>query len=341
MIKKNWTELIKPKALKVDQDTFSNVYGKFEAKPLERGFGITLGNSLRRVLLSSLYGMAVSQVKIDNVLHEFSTIKNVVEDVTDIILNLKNVRFNCDGKEEAQIYIDAKGEKKVTARDIVCEAGIEVLNPDLHIATIYSTGHLKIEMKVKLGRGYVPSEKNKEEGDEIGVIPVDSMFSPVKKVNYQVTNTRVGQRTDYDKLVVEIWTDGSVRPDDAIAYAAKILKDQLTVFINFEEEIEEEVSHKVDEKTKMVDNLNKPVSELELSVRSANCLQNADIKFIGELVQRSEGEMLKTKNFGRKSLNEIKEILHIMGLGLGMKIESWEPPQEVPQDDIIIEEDAN
>lgn len=338
MIKENWSELIKPKALKVDQDTFSNFYGKFEAKPLERGFGITLGNSLRRVLLSSLYGMAITQVKIENVLHEFSTIKNVVEDVTDIILNLKNVRFSCDGKQEARVHIDAKGERKVLAKDIQCESGVEVLNPDLHIATLYANGHVKMEMKVKMGRGYVPSEKNKEEGDEIGVIPVDSMFSPVKKVNYQVTNTRVGQRTDYDKLVIEVWTDGSVRPDDAIAYAAKILKDQYTVFINFEEDIEEDMPVKVDEKTRVFENLNKPVSELELSVRSANCLQNADIKFIGELVQRSEGEMLRTKNFGRKSLNEIKEMLHDMGLSLGMKIDNWIPPEVVPQDDVIVDE---
>ena len=277
--------------------------------------------------MSSIQGAAVTGLKADGVLHEFSTIPGVKEDVTDIILNVKQLRLKLSGVEKDVIRIDASGDKEVTAADIITTPNVEILNPDLHIATLSSEAKLKMEMTVRLGKGYAPAERNKSEKDPIGVIPVDSIFTPVTKVNYTVTNARVGQATDYDRLTLEVWTDGSVLPEDAVAYAAKILKDQLSLFINFEEELEP-LEEELSEEPEFNDNLNKRVDELELSVRSANCLQNANIKHIGELVQKSEAEMLKTKNFGRKSLNEIKEILSEMGLSLGMKIEGWEPPVE-------------
>jgi DNA-directed RNA polymerase subunit alpha len=310
----------------VDQDSLTNTYGKFIAEPLERGFGTTLGNSLRRVLLSSLQGSAITSVKIEGVDHEFTTIPEVAEDVTDIVLNLKEVLLKVDDPKPKVIRIDKDGEGKVTAGDITTVDGVTVLNPQHHIATLSRGGKLHMELMVQTGRGYVAAERNKSANMSVGTIPIDALFAPIKKVNYTVTNARVGQQTDYDKLTLELWTDGSVRPDDAVAFAAKILKDQLSIFINFEETeepIEETVS---EEAAKLNENLDKSVDELELSVRSANCLQNANIRYIGELVQKTEAEMLKTKNFGRKSLKEIKEILAEMGLTLGMKLDGWVPP---------------
>jgi DNA-directed RNA polymerase subunit alpha len=326
---RNWRELIKPKGLERDSES-KETYGKFTIEPLERGFGTTLGNALRRILLSSLQGAAAVSVRMDGVLHEFTTINGVLEDVTDIILNLKGVRFRMDGEDPQPVVvkIDKTGEGEVTGADIECPAGIEVLNTDHHIALISSDGVFKAEITIKMGKGYVSAENNKSEDDPIGVIPIDSIFSPIRKVNYVVTNARVGQQTDYDKLMMEIWTDGSLTPEDALAYSAKILKEQLQVFINFEELVEPEEVQEEEETPVFNDNLLRPVEELELSVRSANCLKKANIRYIGELVQRTEAEMLKTKNFGRKSLNEIREILSEMGLQLGMTVDVW-PPKEL------------
>jgi len=323
---KNWRDLIKPKTLEVERENLSETYGRFQCEPLERGFGTTLGNSLRRVLLSSLQGAAITAVKIDGALHEFQTLPDVVEDVTDIVLNLKEVIVLLDDSKPKVIRLDKEGEGKVTAGDIAVVDGVTILNPDHPIATLSRGGKLHMELLVQMGRGYVPADRNKTATMSVGTIPIDSLFAPVKKVNYTVTHARVGQQTDYDKLTIDVWTNGSVEPQDAVAFAAKILKDQLSIFINFEETaepIEETVS---EEAAKMNENLDKSVDELELSVRSANCLQNANIRYIGELVQKTEAEMLKTKNFGRKSLKEIKEILAEMGLTLGMKLEGWVPP---------------
>ncbi len=324
-IAKNWRDLIKPRGLQVEQGSLTNTYGKFVAEPLERGFGITLGNSLRRVLLSSLQGGAITTVKIEGVDHEFTTIPEVSEDVTDIILNLKEVLLRMHTSEQKTIRIEAEGPKEIKAGDIITDPDVEVLNPGHHIATISEGGKLKVEMTCRRGRGYVPAERNKVAGQPIGTIPIDALFSPVRKVNYQVTNARVGQVTDYDKLALEVWTDGSVEPADAVAYAAKIVKEQLSIFINFDETEEPAAVELPKTEEKLNENLFRSVDELELSVRSANCLQNANIKTIGELVQKTEAEMLKTKNFGRKSLKEIKEILAEMGLSLGMKLENWPP----------------
>ncbi len=331
-ISKHWRELIKPKSLLVDRDSLSDNYGKFVGEPFERGFGVTLGNSLRRVLLASLKGAAFTSIKINDVLHEFSSIPEVSEDVTDIILNLKEVRLKMDTMEPQTCIVDARGPCEVKASDIQLPTGVTVLNPDLHIANVSERGHLKMELRAETGRGYVPAEQNKKEEDEVGVIPVDSIFSPIKKVNYQVTNARVGQMTDYDKLTLEVWTDGSVRPEDAVAYASKILKEQLAIFINFPEEDETYEDEHDEEHEKLLDTLLRSVDELELSVRSANCLENANIKFIGDLVQKTEAEMLKTKNFGRKSLKEIKDILSEMGLNLGMRLDNWPPKGGLEKD---------
>ena len=330
MLEKNWRDLIKPKALDVDKESLSVSYGKFVAKPLERGFGLTLGNSLRRVLLSSLQGAAITAVKIDGVLHEFTPIADVSEDVAEIILNLKEVRFKLHA-ESATLVIQKSGPCDVKASDIIVTEHVQVLNPDQHIATIGKGGKLNIEIKVSRGRGYVAAENNKQEDMPIGWIPVDSFFSPIRRVNYTVTQSRVGQRTDYDKLTLEVWTDGSVKPDDAVSLGSKILKDQLSVFLNFEEEPEPVAQIKEESGSQFNPNLYRSVEELELSVRSANCLQNANIKYIYELVQKTEAEMLKTKNFGRKSLNEIKDILSEMGLSLGMKLEGFVPPSQPPK----------
>ena len=328
---RNWRELIKPKRLQIDSEKSNRFYGKFVCEPLERGFGITLGNALRRILLSSLQGAAICSVKIDGVLHEFSTIPGVVEDVTDIILNLKEIRLKLtDGEREAVLRIEKEGEGEVTAADIKAESYVEIINPEHHIATLSPDAKLIMEMNVKMGKGYVPAERNADKDMPVGTIPMDAIFSPIKKVSYVVTQARVGQLTDYDKLTMEIWTDGSVLPEDALAYAAKILKEQLNVFINFDEEPEIEEEEKEEKKEpELNENLFRSVDELELSVRSSNCLKNADIRYIGELVQKTEAEMLKTKNFGRKSLNEIKEILAEMGLSLGMKLENFPSREEL------------
>ena len=323
LIAKNWRDLIKPRGLHVEQDTLTDTYGKFVAEPLERGFGITLGNALRRVLLSSLQGAAMTSVRIEGVEHEFTTISNVAEDVTDIILNLKEVLLRMHTQEEKTIRIEVEGPKEVKAGDIIVDQDVEVLNPGHHLFTVSEGGRVRMEMTARRGRGYVPAERNKVIGAPIGVMPIDSLFSPVKKVNYQVTNARVGQATDYDRLSLEIWTNGAVTPADAVAFAAKIVKEQLSIFINFDETEEPAPMEPIKAEEKLNENLFRSVDELELSVRSANCLQNANIKTIGDLVQKSEAEMLKTKNFGRKSLKEIKEILANMGLSLGMKIDNW------------------
>jgi len=323
-----WTDLIKPKELEADDKSLTATYGKFYAEPFERGFGATVGNSLRRILLSSLMGAAIVSVRIKSILHEFSTIPGITEDVTDIILNLKEIRLRLLDTEQQTIRIDSKGPKAVQARDIIAGPNVEILNPDQHIATLARDAKLEMEMVVKLGRGYVPAERNKEEGVPVDTISIDAIFSPIRKVNFNVTNARVGQRTDYDRLVFEVWTDGGIKPDDAVAYAAKILQDQLQIFINFTEEPQ---PSRRDESptTPLNENLYRSVDELEFSVRSQNCLQNADIKYIGELVQKTEQEMLKTKNFGQKSLNEIKEILRGMGLELGMKLDHFPSREEI------------
>lgn len=325
---RNWRELIKPKSISIEEDSRTHSYGKFVCEPLERGFGITIGNALRRILLSSLQGAAIVSVKFDDVVHEFSTIPGVREDVTDVILNLKQIKLRLVDSEDTVIRLSKEGEGAVTAQDIETDGAVEILNPEQHIATLNKEAKLGMEMVVKMGKGYLSTETVKSGEQAIGEIPVDAIFSPIQKVNYVVTNARVGQITDYDKLTLEIWTDGSVTPEDALAYAAKILKEQMQPFINFQEEPEplETVEHEDEEKLNA--NLFRPVSELELSVRSANCLKNASITYIGELVQKTEAEMLKTKNFGRKSLNEIKGILEEMGLSLGMKLDNFPLPKK-------------
>jgi DNA-directed RNA polymerase subunit alpha len=328
---KIWRELKKPKKLVVEDDTLTDTYGKFTAEPLERGFGTTLGNALRRILLSSLPGAAISQIKIDGVLHEFSSVQGVSEDVTDVVLNLKEVILRMEHDEQKALRIEVDGPREVKAGDIQGDPSVTVLNPEQHIATLAKGSRLRMEMVCKRGVGYVPAERNKISGQPIGVMPIDSLFSPVRKVNYNVTFSRVGQVTDYDKLTLEVWTNGSVKPLDAVGYAAKILKEQLSIFINFDETEEPEIEESTDTREKFNENLLKTVDELELSVRAANCLQAANIKLIGDLVQKTEAEMLKTKNFGRKSLKEIKEILAGMGLSLGMKLENW-PPKDVPKE---------
>ena len=325
---RNWRELIKPRNILIDEESHSDFYGKFVCEPLERGFGITIGNALRRILLSSLQGAAIVSVKFEDVVHEFSTIPGVLEDVTDIILNLKEVKLRLIDAEETVIRLSREGEGSVTAADIETDGQVEILNPESHIATLTKEGKINLEMVVRMGKGYVPAELNKSTEASIGLIPIDAVFSPIQKVNYVVTNARVGQITDYDKLTLEIWTNGSVLPEDAIAYGAKILKEQMAPFINFEEEPEPMDEEEEEEEHKLNQNLFRPVSELELSVRSANCLKNANITLIGELVQKTEAEMLKTKNFGRKSLNEIKGILEDMGLSLGMKLDNFPPAKK-------------
>lgn len=326
----NWRDLTKPQRLEIEEKSLTPTYAKLECEPLERGFGTTIGNSLRRILLSSLRGAAITAVRFENTLHEFSTISGVTEDVTDIVLNLKEVRLRLhEGTEEARATIEVGGEKKITAADIQGGPELEVLNPEHHIATVGKDAELRLELTVRMGRGYVSADRNKDESAAVGTIAVDSIFSPVRKVNVNVTNARVGQRTDYDRLVMEIWTDGSVRPEDALAYSARILQDQVGVFINFEEPAEAAPVAEDQQAVELNENLFRSVDELELSVRSANCLQNADLRYIGELVQKTEAEMLKTKNFGRKSLNEIKELLAEMGLSLGMRLENFPPREEL------------
>ncbi len=325
----NWQQMIKPSSSQVAN---TSSYGKFVCEPLERGFGITLGNSLRRIILSSLYGAAIVSIKFESVMHEFSVLPGVLEDVSEIILNLKEVRFKVDDAKPRTIRIDVSSrEGAVTAADILSDDGkCEVLNPQQHIATLTEGASFKAFMQVKVGKGYALAEANKDEEAPIGTIPIDAVFSPIKRVNYVVSNARVGQRTDYDKLTLEVWTDGSVLPEDAVAYASKIMKEQLSIFINFDEDKVPASSKRTkdDSEPEINENLYRSVEELELSVRSANCLKNADIHKIYQLVSKTEAEMLKTKNFGRKSLNEIKEVLSEMGLTLGMKLEGFEIPEE-------------
>jgi DNA-directed RNA polymerase subunit alpha len=328
----NWQQMIRPE--RVQMSSKPN-YGKFVCEPLERGFGITIGNSLRRIILSSLYGAAITSVKFEQVMHEFSVIEGVLEDVSEIILNLKEVRFKVTDPEPKVVRIEKTGEERVLAGDIVSGDGrCEVLNPNQYIATLSDKAELKMTMTVKYGKGYSLAEANKDEDAPIGTIPIDAVFSPIRRVNYVVGQARVGQRTDYDKLTMEVWTDGSITPEDAVAYAAKIMKEQMSIFINFDEDLapEPDRPREEDEKSRFNENLYRSVDELELSVRSANCLKNADINFIYQLVSKTETEMLKTKNFGRKSLNEIKEVLTEMGLSLGMKLDGFVPPSDEPDE---------
>jgi DNA-directed RNA polymerase subunit alpha len=328
MFEKNWQELIKPSKIEIEKKEAN--YVKFSTEPFERGYGITVGNSLRRVLLSSIMGGAITSVWINGIDHEFATIRGVKEDVTEIMLNLKKVVLKMTDDRPITLKIDVKGKRELKAGDITHEGNVEIVNPDMHIATLNSEAKLYMEMKAKLGRGYVPSESNVDENEPIGTIPIDSIFSPIRKVSYNVSQARVGRRTDYDKLTMEIWTDGSVNPLDALSFAAKIIKEQMRIFINFEElEESDGIEDRGGEKSDFNDNLYRSVDELELSVRSANCLKNADIKYIGELVQKSEQEILTTKNFGRKSLNEIKEILSCMGLRLGLKLDNFPPRDDL------------
>jgi DNA-directed RNA polymerase subunit alpha len=331
MKKVSLRDLMKPKRIEIEEKSDDNRYGKFVAEPLERGFGLTIGNSVRRILLSSLQGAAITSVKLDGVMHEFSTIPGVVEDVTELILNLKEVIPQLEDKDEALVRIQATGPCDVTAGMIGGDPAVQILNPAQHIATLSEGATLAVDLMVKVGRGYAPAERNRVEGAPEGTIFLDAIFSPIRKVNHVVTNARVGQRTDYDKLTMEIWTDGSVDPRSAVAQAAHILLDQLGLFVGEGLIVEEEAPKIEEPKKRLNEHLFRRIDELELSVRSANCLENADIKYIGELVQRTEAEMLRTKNFGRKSLNEIKEILAEMGLTLGMKLEDFPPRSSLDQ----------
>ncbi len=324
----NWREMIKPEKLDV---TTTSTYGKFVCEPLERGYGITIGNSLRRIILSSIYGAAIVSVKFDDALHEYSVISDVREDVSEIILNLKELKLKVEDTEDKILTLSVKGDSEVTGSDVVSPDGrVEILNPEQHIATISNNGALNMTMVVKTGKGYALASANKDEDSPIGTIPIDSVFSPIKRVKYVVGTSRIGQKTDYDKLTLEVWTDGSVTPDNSVAYAAKILKEQMNPFINFDEDMEPDhvEDTKDDSEKSFNENIYRSVDELELSVRSSNCLKNARIHTIYQLVQKTDGEMLKTKNFGRKSLNEIKEVLTSMDLSLGMDLDGLEPPEE-------------
>ncbi len=327
MIAKNWHELIKPSRLDVE-DKKNNTSSKIVIEPLERGYGLTLGNALRRVLLSSLQGAAITSIKINSALHEFTSIPGVREDVTEIILNIKSVTAIMHAPERQRVSLKATGPCLVTAGMIETGADVEIVNPDTVICTLEKNATLDIEMTIETGKGYIPASQNKDVDAPIGVIPIDSIFSPIRKVSYKVNDSRVGQVTDYDKLVMNIETDGTVSPEDAIAFSARILQDQLQLFINFEEVEEDEVSP--EEELTFNKNLLRKVDELELSVRSANCLKNDNIVYIGDLVRKTEAEMLKTPNFGRKSLNEIKEVLDGMVLRFGMEVEDW-PPENIEE----------
>ena len=328
-MQKHWSELIKPSAIEVDEESLTSTYGKFVGEPFERGFGQTIGNSLRRILLSSLRGAAISSIQLDDALHEFSTIPGATEDVTDIILNLKEVRLKLHNSEREVVRIDLTGPKEVLAKDIICGPQVEILNPEHRVASLSKEGRLSATMVARMGQGYVPAERNREEDQPVDTIFMDAIFSPIRKVNFNVTNARVGHRTDYDRLVLEVWTDGSEKPEDALAHAARILQDQVEIFINFQEEPEPEEDESGVEATPLNENLFRAVEDLEFSVRAQNCLQNANLKYIGELVQKSEQEMLKTKNFGRKSLNEIKELLTELGLELGMNLDQFPSREEL------------
>ncbi|MCR9235052.1 MAG: DNA-directed RNA polymerase subunit alpha [Alphaproteobacteria bacterium] len=327
MIQKNWQELIKPTKLEVKPGDEPLRVATIVAEPLERGFGMTLGNALRRILLSSLQGAAVTAVQIDGVLHEFSSIPGVREDVTDIVLNVKAIAVKMEGDGPKRMTVRKQGPGAVTAADIQTVGDVEILNPELVLCTLDEDAEIRIEFTVNTGKGYVSAERNRPEDAPIGLIPVDSLYSPVRKVSYRVENTREGQVLDYDKLLMTVETDGSISPEDSVAFAARILQDQLSIFVNFEEPQKEVVE---DQAPELAFNpaLLKKVDELELSVRSANCLKNDNIVYIGDLIQKTESEMLRTPNFGRKSLNEIKEVLAGMGLHLGMEVENW-PPENI------------
>jgi DNA-directed RNA polymerase subunit alpha len=325
----DWRDLIKPKAVEFDEKELTPTYGRFFAEPLERGYGITIGNGLRRILLSSLPGFAITAVRMKNVLHEFSTMQGVKEDVTDVVLNLKEVRLRLHEGEHLTATLKARGEGTVSARDITGGPSLEVLTPDQHLATLEKGADLEMELVIRRGRGYAPAERTEDE-EPIGTIRLDAVYSPIKKVNFTVTNARVGQRTDYDRLALEIWTDGSISPRDALTYAARVARDQMTIFAGVEEEAEAPIPVEGGEQRPMLNEyLYRPVEGLPISVRAFNGLQNADIKYIGELVQRTEQDMLKIKNFGRKSLNEIKEVLTDMGLSLGMRLDNLPPRSEL------------
>ena len=318
----SWRDFQFPKRINIDESSYSPFYGKFIAEPLERGYGVTFGNALRRVLLSSIEGAAVTNIRIEGVLHEFSTIPGVKEDVPEIILNIKNLVLRSYSKTPRKIYIKEKGEKEVKARDLIVDESIEIINPDLHIATLTSPdAKLEIEMEVGRGRGFVPAEMNKREDAPIGVIPVDSIFTPVKKVSFHVENTRVGKRTDYDRLILEVYTNGSIEPKEALIYAARVLNKHLELFFTLGELPEEETEELTPEEVALYEKLRIPISELELSVRSANCLREANMKILADLVEKTEAQLLSYKNFGKKSLNEIVTLLKGMGLSLGMKID--------------------
>jgi DNA-directed RNA polymerase subunit alpha len=329
MFQKNWQELIKPQKLRIDAGHEQNRTATIVAEPLERGFGLTLGNALRRVLLSSLQGAAVTSIQIEGVLHEFSSIPGVREDVTDIVLNVKQIALRMHAEGPKRLTLKAEGPGEITAGQIVPMADIEILNPDLVLCTLDEGVNFRMELTVNNGKGYVPADRNRPEDAPIGLMPVDSLFSPVKKVSYKVENTREGQILDYDKLTMTVETNGAITPDNAVAYAARILQDQLQVFINFEEP-KERVADETKPELAFNPVLLKKVDELELSVRSANCLKNDNIVYIGDLIQKSEGEMLRTPNFGRKSLNEIKAVLAEMGLHLGMEVQGW-PPENIEE----------
>ena len=324
MIQRNWQDLIKPNKLAVKHGSDARRMATVVAEPLERGFGLTLGNALRRVLLSSLQGAAVTSVQIDGVLHEFSSIAGVREDVTDIVLNIKEIAIRMEGEGPKRMILRKSGPGAVTAGDIQTIGDVEILNPDLVICTLDDGADIRMELTVDIGKGYVAADRNRPEDAPIGLVPVDSLYSPVKKVSYRVENTREGQVLDYDKLTLSLETDGAMTPDDAVAYAARILQDQLTIFVNFEEP-QKEVVEEAPPELAFNPALLKKVDELELSVRSANCLKNDNIVYIGDLIQKTEAEMLRTPNFGRKSLNEIKEVLASMGLHLGMEVQNWPP----------------
>jgi DNA-directed RNA polymerase subunit alpha len=316
-----WKGFQRPKRLEFERETLTDRFGRFWAQPFERGFGTTVGNAMRRVLLSSIEGAAVTAVKIEGVLHEFSPIQGVVEDATDIILNLKQIPLKLHTDQPKTVTIRVLKPGEVRAKDIVADADVEILEPEAHIATVSEGGKLEMELRLKRGRGYVAADKNFDEDLGIGWIPIDSVHSPVKKVNYVVEAARIGQTTDYDKLTIEVWTNGAVTPRDAVSLAAKLVRDHFTIFVGLDEAGDQVLDGAAEPSRSVNENLDKSVEELELSVRSYNCLKNANIKTLRELVQKTEGDMLKTKNFGRKSLNEIKEILTTMGLSLGMRLE--------------------
>lgn len=324
-----WHSLIKPQNLDIEEQTLTPTYGRFIGEPFERGFGTTLGNALRRVLLSSLTGAAITKVRINGVLHEFSTVSGMTEDVTDLLLNLKEIRFRLEDTDQETIRLDVQGQREVTAADLTVGAQVEILNPDKRLASLGEDISLEFEAVVQTGRGYVTAERHKSEEDPIGTIPLDAAFSPVRKVNIAITNARVGQRTDYERLALEVWTDGSLKPEEAVASAARIIQDQLNVFAGPGGEQEWRPETGEEPAVVVNENLLQPIEELNLSVRSANCLQSADLRYVGELVQRSEADLLKTKNFGRKSLNEIKETLQSMGLELGLQLDDFPQREEL------------